>query len=128
MLTKRKADTLPEEFIDDGYPNHPSVERWLSDRDIWSKHGRVYVQKSDFIVDRETHKLYVKKTAFTSTGSWVGGAVTLRRIHDGWLRAEFDDNYRFKVGEATKHHQIVNILYKLTKVDDTIPNDWWNET
>ncbi len=127
-MFKNKADTLPEEFIDDGYPDHPTVERWLKDREIWNKHSRVYVQFKDFIVDRETHKLFVNKTAWTSTHSWVGGSVTLRRIHDGWLRAEFDEGERFRLGEVTKHHQIVNILYKLSKVDDTIPVAWWNET
>ncbi len=127
-MFKSKADTLPEEFIDDGYPENPTVERWLKDREIWNNHSRVYVQLKDFMVDRETHKLYVKKTAFTSTSSWMGGSVTLRRIHDGWLRAEFDESYKFKLGDKNKHYQLVNILYKLSKVDDTVPLAWWNET
>lgn len=128
-MFKSKADVLPEEFIDSGTPENPSVERWLGDREIWNNHQRVYVQSSDFMVDRETRHLYVKKTAYTSVnGSWVGGSVTLRRVHDGWVRAEFDENERFKIGDATKHHQLVNILYKLVKLDDTVPLAWWNET
>lgn len=124
---KEKADTLPEEFIKDNSINNPSVERWLKNRDYWMPHSTVYVQLRDFIVDRETQKLYVKKTASVATKSWVGGSITLRRIHTGYLRAEFDDSYRFNVGDATKHHQIIHILYKLTKVDDTVPLAWWNE-
>ncbi len=126
MLTKKKADKLPDEFIDDGYPRFPSVERWLKDREVWSRHSRVYVQTRDFIVG-EDNRLYVSKTAHTGTNSWVGGSVPLKRVHDGWLRADIDENTKFKRGDVTKNHLVVNILYKLVKLDDTIPLEWWNK-
>lgn len=126
LITKKKGDKVPEENRSDHHYKYPSVEKWMNDKELWNRNTNVYVQLHDFIVDREDGCLYVQKTAMTAQNSWVGGAVVLKRVHDGWLRAEFDENHKFKVGDATKHHQIVNILYKLVKVDNVIPLRWWN--
>ncbi len=129
MLTKKKGDRVPKENIRGRSPRDMTVEGWLKDRDLWIAYPMVTVQDNDFVVDEENSCLYVKKTAYASgQGRWIGGCVYLWRIHTGWLRGEYDENHKFKTADVkdNKHWQIVNMVYKLVKVDDTIPLEWWN--
>lgn len=127
MLSKKKSgDRVPEENILDASPRHMTVLTWLKNREFWNAHGNVQVQVSDFVVDRTDGCLYVKLTAFATSNRWVGSNIVLWRIHDGWLRAEYPSDCKFRLDDVkgNKHYRIINTLYKVVKVDDTV-HGWW---
>lgn len=126
MLTKKKGDRVPKENIRGNAPRDMTVEGWLKNRDLWDSYPNVFVQTKDFIVDRETQCLCVNKTAYASRNGWVGGSVSLHRIQDGLLKAEYKEKVKFKLDDVinNKHYQIVNMLYKLVKVDNVVKELW----
>jgi hypothetical protein len=128
MFEKKKADKIPDDFLYSKTDKLPSIELWFKDRDFWSNMPSVNVQGDDFKVDEENHQLYVSKTAMTSTLRWGIRTKNVRisRIHDGWLSAEFPDDITFELSDVkdSKHYRLINILYKISRVDNVV-NGWW---
>lgn len=129
MLTKKKGDRLPDEYVKEFSPSRMTVQSWLDRRELWSNFPSVHVQVSDFVVDSETQRLYVGKQALAAAPhKWLHGNVRVERVHDGWLKAEIVEGIRFERGNVAnnKVYSLINLLYGVRKLDDTIKEDWWN--
>lgn len=133
MLNKKKtAEKVPRENMEGWFQQDIiTVENWMKYREFWSHYNGIMVQAEDFVVDVEEECLYVKKTAMATTrNKWGGtrGNVQLWRVHDGWLRADYNERIKFKKDDVkdSKSYFKINLLYKVVKVGNIIKEDWWN--